>query len=166
MRRLSASLKLCLVLSLLFWAVGCGPPDFYTLSGTVTSDGVPLPYIQITLEPGAIESTRPPMTLTDAEGKFEMKSGRNRGVPPGSYTVHIEDPAYANGGKTHKPSEPFYENYEYACLRYSSVNSDLRYEADAHRTEYQVKLDTTEPNEPLVPLDVEEDTTGEDDEAE
>ena len=148
-----------LICSLLFAAVGCGPPDFYTLSGTVTSDGVPLPFIQITLAPDMIDSTRPPMALTDSTGKFEIKTGRNRGVPPGSYTVQIEDPAFADGGTTPKKTDAYYDQYQYACLRYSTNNSDLKYEADAHRTDYELKLDTKEPSKPLKPLRAVENTT-------
>lgn len=134
--------------------VGCGPPDYYRVNGTVTKDGSPVPYLQITFQPIPLDRCRPPMTIANEEGFFEMKCGRNYGVPPGTYTVHIEDPAEADGGKT--STEP---DYLYVVDRYSPVKSDLLYESDAHRTGWELKLDTSEYTGPKVNKDVIKNTT-------
>ncbi|GIW98974.1 MAG: hypothetical protein KatS3mg111_2307 [Pirellulaceae bacterium] len=74
-----------------------------------------------------------------------MKTGRHIGVPPGSYIVHIEDPAAADGGQT--STDP---DYLYVVDRYSPLKSDLKYLADAHRTDFELKLDTREYTGPPV----------------
>lgn len=142
-------------------SIGCGPPDFYELAGTVTKDGKPLPFVQITMMPDAIDSTRPPMTIADKDGKFVMKCGRELGVPPGTYTVVIADPSHDDGGTTPKKSDAFYDDYMYAVERYSADNSDLKYESDAHRSDYELALDTKEYSKPKVPLHDLENTTDE-----
>lgn len=133
-----------LVTSLAF-VVGCGTPDYYTTSGTVTKDGEAIPHVQITFSPDMIDSVRPPMTIADENGKFEMKTGREYGVPPGGYTVHIQDPAAADGLQTSTE-----ENYLYVIDRYSPQKSDLKYTADAHRSDLELKLDTKEYTGPKV----------------
>ncbi|GAB5401927.1 MAG: hypothetical protein Aurels2KO_01580 [Aureliella sp.] len=139
--------------------VGCGPPDFYKLDGTITKDGRPLPHVQITFAPDAIDSTRPPFTISDENGNFEVTTGREYGLPPGGYTVHIEDPAAADGGTTPKKSDEHYDDYMYACERYSPQNSDLKYEADEHRAGFELKVDTKEYTKERVPLRGIENTT-------
>ncbi len=151
----------CLVLCVVAVCIGCGPPDYYTLSGTVTKDGKPIPYLQITMMPDAIDSTRPPMCLSKEDGSFVMRTGRESGVPPGTYTIHIEDPAEADGGRTPKQSDAFYEDYMYVIERYSADNSDLKYEADAHQSGYELQLDTKEYTKEKVPLQQIENTTDE-----
>lgn len=141
--------------------IGCGPPDYYTFSGTVTKDGKPIPHVQITMMPDAIDSTRPPMCLSKEDGSFVMRTGRETGVPPGSYTIHIEDPAEADGGRTPKESDAYYEDYMYVIERYSPDNSDLNYEADAHQNDYALTLDTKEYTKEKVPLKKTKNTTDE-----
>ncbi len=139
-----------ILLGLVAVCVGCGPPDFYELKGTVTKDGVPIPHVLITLAPDNIDSTRPPLALSKADGSFVIRCGSESGVPPGEYTFHIEDPAEADGGTTPKKSDSFYDAYIYVTERYSPDNSDLRYTADAHRTDYELKLDEKEYTKPKV----------------
>ncbi|QDV26114.1 carboxypeptidase-like regulatory domain-containing protein [Aureliella helgolandensis] len=143
------TLRALLVLVLLS-AVGCGEPDFYTMKGTATHDGVPIPNLQITFAPEAIDSTRPPVTITKVDGTFEMTTGRNRGIPPGKYTIHIEDPGAADGRVTPKKDDSYYDAYMYVVERYSPANSDLNYDAKQHASGYELKLDTKDPSKPLV----------------
>lgn len=151
---LQRALSALLSLSFLVAAVGCGPPDYYKCSGVVTHDGRPVPFLQITFKPDILDSTRPPMAIADKDGKFEMKCGREIGVPPGTYTVLIEDPAAADGGKTSTEAD-----YLYVVDRYSPQKSSLKYESDAHRADYELKLDTSEYTGPPVREQVIRNTT-------
>lgn len=139
-----------ILLGLVAFCVGCGEPDYYTLSGTATKDGKPLPHLQITLAPDMLDSTRPPMAMSQEDGTFIMRCGRESGVPPGEYTFHIQDPAEADGGTTPKKTDPFYDDYMYVVERYSPGNSDLKYTADAHRSGFELKLDEKEYTKPKV----------------
>lgn len=144
MKRKATALGM-LGLALLFTAVGCGPPDYYACSGTVTHDGKPIGSLQITLEPVILDSVRPPMCLAKPDGSFELKTGRERGVPPGTYKVIIEDPAAADGLQTSTE-----EDYLYVIDRYGPAKSDMTYEADQHRSDFELKLDTKEYTGPPV----------------
>lgn len=59
------------------------------------------------------------------------------GVPPGSYTVIVEDPVAADGRRTSTS-----EDYLYVIDRYSPSKSDFKYVADQHRRDFELKLDT------------------------
>jgi hypothetical protein len=133
------------VASMLAMTVGCGPPDHYACRGVATHDGTPVGSLQITFEPVILDSTRPPMCLSKPDGTFEVKHGRELGIPPGSYKIFIEDPAAADGLQT--STEPA---YLYVIDRYSPLKSDLTYEADQHRTDFELKLDTKEYTGPAV----------------
>ncbi len=148
-----------MVLPLVMAAIGCGPPDVYQTEGVITKDGKPVPFLQITFQPDMLDSTRPPFAIADKDGKFEMKTGRERGCPPGTYTIHIEDPAAADGDTTPQKSDDFYEDYMYVIERYSPYNSELKYEADAHRSDFELKLDTAEYTKPKVPYRQTQNTT-------
>lgn len=134
-----------LCIALVATAVGCGEPDYYSCKGTVMHEGQPVPHVQITFAPDQIDSTRPPFALSDENGNFEMKCGRERGVPPGTYTIHIEDPAKADGGQTSTE-----EGYVFVTNRYSPAKSDLKYTADQHRSDYEMDLPKTEYTGPPV----------------
>ena len=134
--------------------VGCGPPDYYKCSGVVTHKGNPIPYVEITFQPELIDSVRPPHALADENGEFEMKCGRERGVPPGKYTIIIQDPAKADGGQT--STEP---DYLYVTDRYSPAKSDLTYEADQHRTGWEMELPESEYTGPKIRKERIENTT-------
>ncbi|MEM7476220.1 MAG: hypothetical protein AAF483_14595 [Planctomycetota bacterium] len=154
--RLGGSALLC---AILFSTLGCGPPDYYKCSGVVTKDGEPVPWVQIRFAPDEIDAVRPPIGIADINGQFEMKSARKIGVPPGSYTVHIFDPAADDGGQTIKPGDDHYENYSYVVDRYSPDKSDLKYTADSHQTSFELKLDTKEYTGPEIKAEVMENTT-------
>lgn len=122
-------------LSMATMLVGCGEPDYYKCSGVVMKDGKPLEYVQITFMPDIIDSTRPPFALAKEGGEFTMRCGRESGVPPGEYTIHIEDPGEADGTRT--STDP---DYLYVIDRYGPLKSDLKYVADQHRTNFQLEL--------------------------
>jgi hypothetical protein len=142
---------------LLFTAVGCGPPASYHLSGTVEHDGKPMPFVQLTFDPG--NGNRPPIAVADKNGNFEVSTGSLDGLPPGEYIVMVEDPAAAAGGRTVEKSDPLFASYQYVCERYSPQNSDLKYKADAARSGYVLKLDTHDYSKPKVKLTETENTT-------
>lgn len=125
---------------------GCEPPRFYKCAGVVTRDGNPVPFLQISFAPHIIDSVRMPIAVSDENGHFEMYSVRNAGVPPGSYTVYVEDPSEADGRQT--STEP---DYLYVIDRYSPFKSDYKYVADSDRIDFELKLDTkpyTGPEQP------------------
>ncbi|MFN3192097.1 MAG: carboxypeptidase-like regulatory domain-containing protein [Aureliella sp.] len=142
----------------LFLFVGCGPPETYSCSGTVTHDGEPVPYLEIVFEPENPDATRPPRAMANENGEFEMKWGRKKGVPPGNYNIHILDPAEADGGDTSKQA-PDPEKYKYVVDRYSPLKSDLKYVSDANRSGYELKLDTKEYTGPDVKQEKMQNTT-------
>jgi hypothetical protein len=127
---------------LLAGAIGCEPPKYYKCEGVVMHDGEPVPYLQITFAPDIVDSVRMPIAISDVEGRFQMASGRHEGVPPGSYTVYVEDPGEPDGRRT--SLEP---SYLYVIDRYSPEKSDYKYVADRHRTDFILRLDTREPVE-------------------
>ncbi len=142
MNRIFASFIMAVALQL----CGCETPKFYDCEGVLTHDGRPVPYVQITFAPDIIDSVRMPLGVTDAEGRFEMFCGRHLGVPPGSYTVYVEDPGAADGRQT--STDP---DYLYVIDRYSEGKSDFKYVADQHRLEFELKLDTKEFAPPEAP---------------
>lgn len=119
--------------------IGCEPPKFYDCEGVVTRDGKPIPRLQITFAPDIIDSVRMPLGLSDEQGRFEMFSGRNMGVPPGAYRVYVEDPGAADGRQT--SDDP---DYLYVINRYSAEKSDYKYVADRDQLDFELKLDTKE----------------------
>lgn len=82
-----------LLMSAVLSAVGCGGGDSLKLApvkGTVTLDGKPVPYAQITFSPQA-ERGSSSTGLTNAEGRYELYFNRNRrGAIPGSHKVVIQ----------------------------------------------------------------------------
>lgn len=150
---------LALAALLLFSAAGCGPPDYYECAGVVTKDGEPVPWVMIEFMPDEIDTVRPPRGIADKEGNFVMKSARKIGVPPGTYTVRIIDPAADDGGQTIKPGDEHYENYSYVVDRYSAQKSDLKYTADSHQSSFELKADTREYTGPAVQQENVQNTT-------
>lgn len=84
----------------LVMALGCadkGPP-LVKVEGTVTLDGVPLPFKNIMFHPEGITSGAGAGGNTDAKGYFNVLAVRpgvtrdTLGVPPGSYRVVLNEP--------------------------------------------------------------------------
>ncbi len=144
-----ATNRVCLVFVTLVigFCIGCEPPKFYDCEGVVTRDGKPIPQLQITFTPDIIDSVRMPLGLSDDQGRFEMFSGRNMGVPPGSYRVYVEDPGAADGRQTSDNPD-----YLYVINRYSPEKSDYKYVADRDQLDFELKLDTKDyvPPEPDI----------------
>ena len=124
------------LLFLVLGVAGCGEPDFYRVSGVVTRAGKPMEFLQITFVPDNPELVRPPIAMTDKEGKFKLMTGSIVGVKKGSYSIHIDDPERVGGGKTSTE-----EDYVHVISRYSAQNSDLKIDVDRHIDDYQLKLD-------------------------
>lgn len=115
---------------------GCGEPDFYRVSGVATRNGEPMQFLQITFVPDNAELVRPPIAMTDKEGKFKLMTGSIAGTKKGSFSIHIDDPERVGGGKTSTDAE-----YVHVINRYSSEKSDLKIEVNRHLDDYQLKLD-------------------------
>jgi hypothetical protein len=116
---------------------GCDAPMYYKCEGVVTHDGKPVADLQITFLPVIVDSVRSPVGLSDPEGKFEMTTARFRGVPKGEYKVFVEDPVAADGRHTSKEA-----GYLYVTSQYGELTSDVKYVANKHRTDFELKLDT------------------------
>ncbi len=126
-------------------ALGCGKADFYQCEGVVTHDGKPIPALQVDFLPENPDLGRPPYAITDENGHFQLTTGREYGLIPGSYTVSVQDPGAADGRKT--STEP---EYLYVIDRYSVLKSDIKYEADRHNKNFELKLDTKDYTGPPV----------------
>ena len=120
----------------LLFAVGCCEPDFYRVSGVATRNGQPMEFLQITFVPDNAELVRPPIAMTDKEGKFKLTTGSIAGVKKGAYSIYIDDPERVGGGKTSTE-----EDYVHVITRYSAANSDLKIDVDRHMDDFQLKLD-------------------------
>lgn len=137
------TISYAVVAAVLATSVGCGPPDFYSCSGTITHDGTPVPQVEIHFRPDNPDQ-RPPNTLTNDDGTFTMRTGREVGVPPGNYTIFVVDPIAADGGQTFKEGDDEYKMYSYVIDRYSANKSDYKITIESHESNLEVKLDTSE----------------------
>ncbi len=133
------------LVSLLGFVLGCGKADFYQCEGVATHDGKPVPFLQVDFLPVDPNLGRPPFAMTDENGRFQLTTGREYGLVPGSYKVSVQDPGAADGRKT--STEPA---YLYVIDRYSDQKSDITYEADRHNKNFELKLDTKEYTGPAV----------------
>lgn len=133
------------MLGLIGTMLGCGNPDFYQCEGVVTHEGEPVPLLQIDFLPDNPDLGRPPFAITDANGRFQLTTGRENGLIPGSYNVSVQDPGAADGRKT--STEP---GYLYVIDRYSVLKSDIKYEANKHESNFELKLDKKEYTGPPV----------------
>ena len=125
------------VATLMVCVAGCAEPDFYQMNGIVTHNGKPMPYLQITMAPDAIETHPPSLSVSDENGKFEMRIGRRTvGVKPGTYTVHVEDPVAVDGAQT--STEP---DYLLVIDKYGPEKSALKMEVNQHLQGFELKLD-------------------------
>lgn len=83
--------------ALLFFAcvcIGCGPADGIErvpITGLLTVQGKPLPGATLSFTPVGETAGPGAIGRSDAEGKFEVISSRERheGIPPGEYTVRV-----------------------------------------------------------------------------
>lgn len=132
----------CLALA---WLTGCGTPDYYQCEGIVTHEGKPVGPLLITFQPEDPEAGRPPTAISDENGKFKMESGREAGVPPGNYIINVVDPVAADGRKMSTAPE-----YLYVIDRYSPEKSDVKYTADSHQSNFELKLDKKEYTGPPI----------------
>ena len=73
----------------LFAVTGCSfEPSRYAVSGTVTIDGAPAPYVVVTFHPGSPDSIFGGSGKTDGTGNFSIgEDGKNSGFPSGEYRV-------------------------------------------------------------------------------
>jgi hypothetical protein len=132
-RRLALASLVCLPLA------GCGSPAPYGLapvSGTVTLDGAPVPYTQVTFSPkGSAENPNPgpgSVATCDENGKFELKTSSGEpGAVIGPHAVKIsaKGPPQSRSSDVSQgppPKDAFPPRY--------NDNSDLAYEVPADGT--------------------------------
>ncbi len=134
-----------LILGLMLGASGCGTPDFYQCEGVVTHEGTPIPDLEVNFEPEDPDLGRPPYAITDENGKFQLTTGREYGLIPGTYKVSVQDPGAADGRQT--STQP---DYLYVIDRYSPEKSEIKYEANQHNTNFELKLDKKDYTGPPV----------------
>jgi hypothetical protein len=126
-----------LAVALLALACGCSDPgpQMYSISGTATSNGKPLPNLYINFSPDDKSKYADSAAMTDAEGRFTMRVGSREGVFPGPHTVIVADPAGLQGGSS--SSDPDYQ----AAIKKYGRNSPLRVTIDKDDDEFELKLD-------------------------
>lgn len=77
--------------ALIVMCAGCaGEPEVYTVEGTVSYQGKPLPEdVSIFFTP--VDGRRPSGGNTEADGRFKMRwTGMIDGAVPGEHIVHVE----------------------------------------------------------------------------
>jgi hypothetical protein len=67
--------------------VGCGDNHEATVSGVVRIDGKPVPQGTVTYSPS--ESGSAAYATIDENGYYEVRTGRESGLPPGGYYVTV-----------------------------------------------------------------------------
>jgi hypothetical protein len=83
---------------LLLAVAGCGGTYDSSVAGIVTLDGNIVPRGTVTFSPQG--SGPPAFGLISSEGKYNLRTGREDGLPPGQYTVTVaanEPPAVSHG---------------------------------------------------------------------
>jgi len=69
-----------------FAVLGCGGEVYHHVTGQVLLDGKPLPGATVTL---VSTDNRMFSTMSDTGGSFEIKAGKKKGPPAGSYKVIV-----------------------------------------------------------------------------
>ena len=115
---------------------GCGPPEYCRTKGTVIYQGQPVGWLQVRFSPVMIDSVRDSIAMTDEEGRFEMTTGRKRGVKPGEYYVYLEDPLAVEGEMTKTDPE-----YREVVSKYCPANSTLRVKIERHDDAFDLIFD-------------------------
>ena len=94
------SVLFAIVASLTF-CVGCGDDGKYTVSGTVTFEGQPVPSGEIRFTPD--NGNKGPMVLTRIkDGKYETP--KDKGLVGGSYQLRVS--SYGAAGNANDPTAP------------------------------------------------------------
>jgi hypothetical protein len=119
-----------------FALVGCGPPQYCRTNGTVTYQGKPIGWLQVRFRPVLADSVRDSIAMTDDDGRFEMTTGRKRGVKPGEYYVYLEDPLAVEDEMTRS-----YPEYLEIVSKYCPLNSPLRVKVERHDDNFNLVLE-------------------------
>ena len=140
--RLAGLVLLVVVLAL---AVGCGKSDnLLPVEGAVSVDGAPLKVGGVTFMPdGSKGNKSQEMPAGDIkDGKYELRTGKKRGAPPGAYVVTVVSDNYS--GDTPAEKGPTVEAPKsYIAKKYNTaLTSPLRIEvtAGAAAGHYDLKL--------------------------
>jgi hypothetical protein len=104
---LARDARIVLPVMLLFVSIqGCfSEPPRYAVTGTVTMDGAPAPFVVVSFHPVSSNSLAGGRGPTDSAGKFTVgEDGKNTGFPSGEYKVTFSQtlvkgkPTLAGGG--------------------------------------------------------------------
>ena len=93
---MNARLTYILLALTLAWALtGCSKqgPKLIKVRGTLTSQGKPIPNLDLIFRPVDIAKQQESLATTDAQGKFMMSHSQGEGVVPGVHTVYVRDPS-------------------------------------------------------------------------
>ena len=93
---------------------GClGEPSRYAVTGTVTMNGAPAPYVVVRFHPADPKSLAGGAGRTDEAGKFTIgQSGKNTGFPAGEYKITFSQtlvkgkPTLAGSGGKESEKDP------------------------------------------------------------
>ncbi len=90
MRRVLATMSLCLAGPLVFAGCGEGGPSLVSVTGTVMQDGKPLADAAVTFLPdGGNSVALAAEDVTGPEGKYRLLTGGRFGAVPGKYHVTV-----------------------------------------------------------------------------
>ncbi len=123
---------------LLAAVIGCGDsgPKLYTIKGTLTYKGKPVPYVLLTFTPDDQNTKSPATSGTDQDGRFEMKIGSQPGVFPGPHKITCMDPQSIMGAKS--STDP---DYIAVTTKYAPGKSVMTINIEKNESNLKLELD-------------------------
>lgn len=124
---------------LLVPAIGCNTsgPTMYSVEGTLTHNGKPIPKMYIVFTPVNTDENPESTAMTDDNGRFELKCGSIDGVAAGDYKVYVQDPKSLMGGKSSEDSD-----YQKVLEKYGDpTKTTVQYTIDSNMTDFELTLD-------------------------
>ena len=122
---------------------GCGGPYDATVSGAVKLQGNPLPRATVAFIPDNPGASA--YGMTDAQGNYVVRTGREEGLPAGTYTVSVAaNEAPTSGGSKDGGPLPMGKSITPEWYR-DPATSGLKYTVESGGNEINIDLTTTPP---------------------
>ncbi len=125
--------------------IGCSSKeggDLIPVSGRIVLPDGPIAGIGVSFWPDASKGNTTqhvPTGSTDAEGKYELRSGNQKGAPPGWYKVVLTPPSPEPvGGSMPKPTPPPFAN---KYLDIASTDLQVEVKSGAAPETYDLKVE-------------------------
>ena len=132
---------------LVFAAAGCskGTSDYLAVSGTVMIDGKPADGVKVDFWPAneaeADSRDRYASGFTDRNGRFEIRSMSDSGIPPGEYKVTFS--RQVAGGKGVDPKKKATNTHESLPDKYlTREKTDITAQVTKEKTSFTFELST------------------------